>query len=190
MASEGPNFPDTAANAGSGTVSWADLTKVSADDADTTTCSIGPTYSSTAGDSKYLKVTDFDFTIPGGSTIDGVEVAIERNQTDDSSAGSDLAVYLVIGGDDETGDNKAIGSTWSESPTTAFYGGSADTWSRSGALTSTSVNATDFGVEISVINPNFDIIDTIFQIDYIQITVYYTAGSVAAKTFTIKGVGP
>lgn len=189
MASEGPKFGATSANVNIGGVDWVNLSNPFADDNNTSTASIGPTYSSPDTISNLLKITNFGFGIPGGSTIDGVEVVVGRNQTDDSSLGTDFSVYLVIGGDDEQGTNKGTATVWPETETTATYGGAADKWGRDGALTVSAVNASNFGVEIAATNPNFDTIDTIFQIDYITMTVHYTEGA-GGKSFMLLGVGP
>lgn len=118
-----------------------------------------------------LKLTGFGFSIPTGSTIDGVSVSIERHASTNFKASgvADNTLQLVIEGT-ETGSNKAItGTKWPTSDAIATYGGAADLW----GLTPTvdQINASDFGVYL-VVSPVF----AGAYVDTITITVTYTEG--------------
>lgn len=169
MASEGPNYPATEANDNTvGTNAWDTLGNADADDA---------TYSNNTGlggdTSQYLKATDYGFSIPSGATIDGVvgEIDVIGN-----SRISDNAVRLVIAGS-PTGDNKALGGTWSSGVRT--YGGSSDTWGLSPS--DSDVNGSGFGLAIAV-NASAGEGTTTAFIDYMRLTVYYTEAAGGGNT--------
>ena len=124
-----------------------------------------------------LKAQNFGFAIPSGSTINGIEVKVERK----SSAGTIKdAVVKLIGADGTlTGNDKADTSTaWPISDTIKTYGSSSDMWGTS--LTYSDINDADFGVAISV---KSEATESSVFVDYITIAVTWTeAGSSAIKT--------
>jgi hypothetical protein len=170
-ASEGPNSGSGAANQAPLTLyKWSSPTNVFvSDNANASAYSI-PNLKETNN----LLLTGFGFAIPGGSTIDGIEVAVERREGGRSSVVviRDNLVSMIKGGV-ITGDNKASGADWPGTDGTATYGTSSDTWGE--AWTSGDINAADFGVAISAKG-----ISTLgfgsehAYIDHITVTVYYT----------------
>lgn len=173
MASQGPNGPGTIADdAAVGTKTWASPSNAGASDNSYTTANqIG----SGSPITHYLKCTNFGFSIPSGATINGVTVEIERKPSQNSISNNvkDSTISLVKGGT-VSGANKADTATrWSTTETFYTYGSSSDLWSLS--LTDSDVNASNFGVVISVtitsIKPN-----VIAYIDFVRITITYTAG--------------
>ncbi len=121
--------------------------------------------------SKYLICTDFDFSIPDGSQIIGVEVEIDKYSIS-SDKSWDYQIYLIKGGTVQTsGDNKAdTVNSWGNSDTNTYtsYGGTGDLWDLS--LSESDVENSGFGVAISA--------KTVFRakslIDHVRIKVYYT----------------
>ena len=167
MASEGPLYPGTVATeAGpSGDNDWVNPGNVSADD-DSLADITAPTFD--AGDDSFrLIASNFGFTIPAGSTIDGIVVEIERSNA--AGASSDNEVRLYDSTATLVGDNKAAGGDWPTALTLATYGGAADTWTA--GLDDVDVNDPDFGVAFIV---NADAANTDIAVDFIRVTVYYT----------------
>ena len=185
MASVGPNSPGTLVEAdydgGSGIGNgWANYANAGAS---------SPNYS------QYIKATNFGFSVPTGSTIDGIVVEVERKASQDinnTGYGTDASVLIVQGGA-ETGTDKADTTThWPTSDAYKTYGSSSDLWGTS--WTVAQINASDFGVSFACIAKaailGTDSVD--FSVDHIRITVYYTAASGVSQiqsTLLFMGVG-
>lgn len=119
----------------------------------------------------YLRASNFGFSIPSGSTINGIEVVSEQKYNTFGDLLEGL-VYIVKADGTIGTINKANTSTFiglSDEPGIT-YGSSSDLWGES--WTYSDINDPDFGI---VITPYCDgCAFTIFYIDHIRITVYYT----------------
>lgn len=193
MATQGPFYP---ANAGVGFIdvstgenadAWVSPTNVGADDA--TEASITAATFDSPDVSRRLQCWAFGFTIPGGATIDGITVEIDRRSII-AGSGKDFRVQLSTSASTTassppfTGTNKAdTSTTWPSSSTVATYGGASDTWSAS--PTDSMVNDTNFGVLFSgqALIANADI-----GCDFIRMTINYTAGGGAASLIYEPGM--
>lgn len=120
----------------------------------------------------YLKATNYGFSIPVGSTINGILVEVERMK---SSSGTivDNAVQIVKSNGTLGVINKAdIVTDWPAAESYASYGSSSDLWGETWAPSD--INDVDFGMAVSAkINNSGG--DNIASIDHIRIKVYYTA---------------
>jgi hypothetical protein len=164
------NSPGTAVNETSvGTKGWGGVPSLisslsSLDDNSATTGANATTY--------YLKSTNFGFSIPAGSMIDGILVEVAKSKY----AGSvvDNRVRIVKGGIIGLTD-KSDATIWPDSASPAYndyfsYGSSSDLWGET--WTYTDINSSDFGFAISaVVGPAQP------YIDHIRITVTYTLAS-------------
>jgi hypothetical protein len=139
------------------------------------------TLSSSSGESYYLEATGFNFSIPAGSTINGIEVAIERHQTASGGDVYDNRVRIVKVGTVGTTD-KAVGTYWPTSDGTATYGNSNDLWGET--WTVADINDANTGVVLSVRRTGGGS-DTAY-VDYISMTVYYSCPSNQAPTITTQ----
>lgn len=163
MASQGPNSGATAANTSlGGFASWSNTGNVFASDNSYASAVTGMGADTSDG----LDVTNFGFTIPSGSTINGVVVEIEEKKTGTVNSHT---VQLMSAGS-PIGTNQSGSEAWHASDTYLSYGSSSSLWGAT--LTTTTVNASTFGVRIraSLMNIN----DTAY-VDHVRITVYYTA---------------
>jgi hypothetical protein len=127
---------------------------------------------STTDPSQYLKITNFGFDIPSTATIQGIKVEI--NKFNDPGAGGDITderVRIVKGGTIGVTD-RAESDNWPTSPQYVTHGSSTDLWGTTWAYTD--INASDFGVAISV---SVSETGPIANIDHVRITVYYTDAS-------------
>ena len=115
--------------------------------------------------SNYLKVTNFNFSIPTDAIIVGVTVSIERSSNTLNGTHDD-SVRLVVGGA-ISGSDKASATQWPTSDAVASYGSSSDLWGLT--PTPTDINASNFGVAVAAIA---DLASTA-QIDYVSMTVDY-----------------
>ncbi len=123
---------------------------------------------STATNSQYLQATSFGFAVPANATITGIRVGFYRNTTVVNGGVTDKHVYLVKGGTVQTTQDRASAVAWAGGGSTywAYYGCSTDLWGLS--LAPADVNASNFGVVLSV-NGN----DTA-SVYAVSIAVYYT----------------
>lgn len=168
MASEGPLFPGTVTTevGPSGDDDWVSPGNISANDG--AFASITAASFDAGDDSFRLKAQNFGFTIPAGATIDGIVVEIERGNA--AGAASDNEVRLYDSTGTLVGDNKAAAGDWPAAGTIATYGGSTDTWNA--ALDEVDINDADFGVAFIA---NADAANTDITVDFIRVTVHYTA---------------
>lgn len=97
--------------------------------------------------SDWLRVTNFTFGIPAGSTIVGIEVKIERAAADGYIRDSSLRLVKdgVVSGDDN-----ASMTLWPATDGEAEYGGSADLWNSGYGYAD--VTDAGFGVQLSAYN--------------------------------------
>ncbi|MGV9004261.1 beta strand repeat-containing protein [Flavobacterium sp.] len=129
---------------------------------------------SVGSSSRYLAGTNFGFSIPAGSIIDGIELEIDRyaSRNTGSRNGKDNVVRLVKNGT-ATGTNNATATTYSTTATTVTYGSSTELWGTT--WTAADINATNFGAVLSTtIMTGFTNPTTVY-VDFFRIKVYYTA---------------
>jgi hypothetical protein len=173
VATQGPLYPSAAislSNAGSSenTDAWVSPTNVGADDG--TTASITAASYDSPDISQILVASTFGFTVPAGSTIDGIVVEIDRNNA--AGAASDNRVQLAKGTAfaNLVGSNLADTATdWPAALASVSYGGSANLWGTT--WTTVEVNADSFAVFLSV---QADAANTDIAVDYIRATIHYT----------------
>ncbi|MBA7678065.1 hypothetical protein ES703_86336 [subsurface metagenome] len=164
MAFEGPNNPGTMLNwTIVGSRPWANV-----NNAKISNNVYSTSYITALAYTHYLKATNFGFSIPAGSTIDGIVVGIEYKANNPYVM--DNVISLVVGGA-VSGDNKKSFFSWPSSDLYRNYGASIDTWGLT--LTAADINAADFGMVVQAYSTN-RYIDSIASVDHIRITVYYT----------------
>ena len=181
MASQGPLYPGTVTTeiGPSGDNDWLTPGNISANDAAEAEITAA-TYD--ANDHSYrLKAQNFGFTIPAGSTIDGIVVEIEQRAFAGAAEDQEVRLYNAAG--TLVGDDKQTATAWPATATIATYGGAADTWAA--GLTDTDVNDVDFGVAHIVLATaaNTDI-----GVDFVRVTVHYTAGAQAIPPLKVEPV--
>lgn len=131
MSSQGPLNWGTSADdtTDGGTVAWSG------------TGSPGtPGYGTTSGQTHYLKLTNFGFSIAALSSILGIQVSLTTTKS--GSSAMDNSVKLLKGGA-LTGSDKSAGASWGA---TNNYGGTSDVWGAT--LSASDVNASGFGVAL------------------------------------------
>lgn len=128
--------------------------------------------------SDQLLLTDFGFTIPEGSTIDGIEVTVECR----TRPSVDISIFMqLLFAGSSIGNIKYDYSTWQYNDSNIALGGSSDTWGTS--ITASSINISTFGLAFFV-SQNEE--PTVAEIDAISITIHYTeAATTAEKSVTI-----
>lgn len=162
MASQGPRLATVASDVADGDAAWTSTGKVLIQDDD------GAAISLVAGQkSDSLVVTAFGFTIPAGSTIDGLEVTVRKKAT--LLKVNDRTFQMVVSGT-AGGDNFAdVGVDWGGAFADQVYGGATELFSL--ALTSALVNAVDFGVKLKVEDGGAGACSGL--VDVVTVKVYY-----------------
>lgn len=169
--SEGPNNPATAVDdAGIGTVAWSNPTNVFTSNNSRAVAAL-----TNANDrSHYIKATNFGFTLPGCTSVDGILLEIERSEggIDGFAEVADEQVKLVKAGVIGGVSKANPGLDWPETDTVASYGGSSDLWSTS--WTCAQITASNFGGAVSAdcdcgVGESEDA-----RVDHMKITVTFT----------------
>lgn len=170
MATQGPLFPGTVTTEVVGAESndnWLNTGNISADDGAEASL-IHPSFDAGVITSR-LKAQNFGFTIPAGSTIDGITVEIEKRDQAIGNA-QDERVQLLDAAGALVGDNKGqLTTAWPTAATIISYGGAADTWNATPTVAM--VNDPDFGVVLSV---EATAANTDIFVDFIRVTITYT----------------
>jgi hypothetical protein len=163
--SQGPNGGSVVGQSGSGDA-WTSLSNVLAEDGVMAECSL-----TSSGASRVLSVTGFGFTVPDGATITGVNVEIVRGRVNNGGACVDRSIKLRSAGATVGDDMADVDNVWPNHPDSKGYGGEADLWGAT--LTAAVINDSSFGVSVAV--GDLDALADIAQVDYVRMTVYYTA---------------
>ncbi len=176
-AGTGANVPVT------GTADWANPGYITADDTNYASVNL----SGSILTSGYLEGVNYGFNIPSNATITGIVVTIGRHESGTRVGYFDVrdsTVRLLKAGV-ITGNNKAAsGTEWPTSPpVAASYGSTSDLWGAT--WTPEDINASNFGVVLSVITD----VNRIAYVDYMQISITYTVTMVASNTTVNCGSG-
>lgn len=179
----GPNNPSVANNdtsSGSGTIQWNINPLFNIDN-------IGSASTSLAVDrtSKFLKFTNFGFSVPIDAIINGITVNLAKRGT--GSAIHDVDIFLVanLATTTSKGDSSIF---WPSSFDTFIYGSGSDNWGR--VWTPAEINDSNFGVVVSVHNSDTTSSRTA-TIDGVSVVVDYSLPAVVIDTIppliTING---
>ncbi len=184
-ATSGPNSVGTGANVSypGSNYSWSSVSNIQSSNNSRATSTI----TNSGQNTDYLQATNFGFNIPVGSTIDGIQVYVERSAQCVSSCSSevrDARIRIIKGGLVQSTD-KATGTNWPSSDGVATYGGVADLWGTTWSVSD--INASNFGVAISAGRTSGG--DKSAQVDHVSITVTYTAPVVSSQTITFSALG-
>jgi hypothetical protein len=162
-------FAGTGANdAAVGNAAWATPGNITASNntyAQTATMGAGQT-------SQILRATNFGFTtsdIPDGSTIDGIEVRIERARATGGGTNVRDNAIILRKSTGQVGDNKAVTTVWPTADGTATYGAADDVWGAS--FTDTEILNSGFGVDIRCERTQGTAAG---RVDAVEIRVHYT----------------
>ena len=136
------------------------------------------------GMSDAVFLTNFNFSIPTGSTINGIKVEINRKYQVANYV-QDYYVKLIKAGS-PIGNNKASASLWPSSLNVATYGNSTDLWGST--WTASDINSSNFGVMVQTSLSNA--FNATAAIDYVRVTISYTAGATTQSgSLMLLGVG-
>jgi hypothetical protein len=132
------------------------------------------------GVSQYLKLTNWGFSLPASAVVDGIRCDWERKAQAVSSLKTN-SIKLVkagtIAGTEQLGSDTAF---YSATDATFSHGGSTSLWGTT--WTDAEVNASGFGVVISVKNLHATVACTA-SIDFVRLIVaYHTADGLGSQT--------
>ena len=163
-------YPGTAASVAGADQDWANPDCAKADDASDTESAIAAKNAK----SDVLLVTNFGFAagdIPAGSTIDGIEVVINKYAYVADAADYSVYCYLTAS---PTGSNLASANYWMTAMEAVTYGGAANKWGWS--PTQANMLDSSFGIGLIGLNGGSNAAGNLF-VDYIKLRVYYTAAA-------------
>ena len=130
-----------------------------------------------------LRSHTYGFAIPGGATIDGIEVIVRRRNSSGGGGVADDVIRLAKAGV-AVGDNKSTGVVWPTSEAPITYGTPTDLWGTT--WTPADINDPGFGLTLNPLNTGNA---QNAQVDYIQIIVYYTDDTTAPDAVTDLATG-
>jgi len=122
-----------------------------------------------------LIATDFNFSVPEGATIDGIEIALEC-RANPTTAIDTVCTLRNAGANIGNSQNDRL--TWPANDAVKYIGGESDKWGAT--LTPAICNGAGFGVALYLTD---NAAGTIAEIDSIAITVYYTTSSANITEF-------
>jgi hypothetical protein len=193
MSTQGPNGCGSGTNVTVGSsIAWTNPGNITLSDGSYATAALNranPNGRST----QYLVASNFGFTIPVGSTINGILVEVERAAASSVGNPSDQQVQLATNPTSSlslVGNNKASGTVWPTTEAYASYGGSADLWGWTPGVSD--INSSGFCVYISAGVANGKGTNTV-KVDYVRVTITYVGsvppGGLAGGSMSLLGVG-
>ena len=164
MTTTGPNYPGTAANVDRAAgLAWSNTGSIATDDASYAT--VG-----TDVNTDYLVASNFGFSIPAGSIIDGILMELVGKTSRVGTYDDGVVSLTKDAGSSFVGDNKADAAlNWTAADQARSYGSSSDDWNA--GLTADDVNASGFGIALAM---NFIGQSATISVDYMRLTVTYT----------------
>ncbi len=165
----GPSNPNSFSNAliPGFSQQWINVNNVQLEDS--AYASFGDLPGSIGTHTDYLVVSDFGFTLPAGTIINGIKV--EVNCSDANLRTSDYSVRILKTGS-ITGVEKAMGTPYTVTDSYITYGGPTDLWGETWDYKF--IDDNKFGVAIAAQRNKSDDVVTAGQVNNIRITVYYT----------------
>lgn len=171
MASQGPLSPASGAGDGSD-VAWSNVSNALSSNDSYATATLLITDSQT----EYLAFSQFGFSIPAGSTINGIQVDIEAKQASGAEFGQIGGVAVTKDGVVSSA-TSFDGTVLGTSDAYESFGGATELWGET--YTVAQVNASSFGVLFAGLNNG---VAAVLSLDHVRMTVYYTAPSGVRRT--------
>ncbi len=160
-----PKYPTSSATV-AGTNTWSNTAN---------TYSSDNTYSTSgtsSGNTQYLYMGGFGFSIPTNATIDGIIVKVEKHSS--GATVNDSRISLATNASTVLGSNKSVTGAWPTTDAISTYGTTTDLWGgTTSTITPAVVNASSFGIRI---RPSLTTGATAY-VDYATVTVYYHTGT-------------
>lgn len=137
-----------------------------------------------SGGTPIHKTAGFGFNIPAGSTINGIEISVERNSDFCfSTCFIDLQASLMKDGSNPIASSNQVipNDYWPATDTVKTYGGPSNLWGQS--WTVDEINSSNFGFAISAFKMAAG--TKTVNIDYVSAKIYYTLPDVT-PTITVN----
>jgi len=161
-------YPGTVATtAGGGGIDWSNPNDIKVDDNSYSRCRV-----SDKNFSYILRATNFGFSVPSGSSIDGIEVVVNRNRDAVLGGVLDKIIKIVLSGT-EQGSNLSSATEWPTSFADITYGSSTNTWGFSPSQSNVVDSGFGLDLQMQVKSPSAD---SLGYVDYVKMRVYYTEG--------------
>lgn len=125
------------------------------------------------GNSNTLRANSLSGSVPGGATIDGIEVRVEARGANTRNDISEVGLTFDAGATPE-GTVKTPATAIDDIDTYYVFGGPTDLWGASPADTDVNGSGFGFGVRFN----STDVEDSDLFVDHMQMRVHYTGGAV------------
>ncbi|MBL8849455.1 MAG: hypothetical protein JNG89_07215, partial [Planctomycetaceae bacterium] len=169
-------YAGTATQASNGDYNWSSISNATG----STTSTFAEVTLDDHDESSTLQLTNFGFSIPTGSTITGIAVALTT--TGPNSPRSGHSVKLTKNGTTVAGTTSSVTGTWATgSPT---VGGSTNLWGTT--WTPSEINSSNFGLLIQIEGRDDS---STYRLDRAQVTVTYTGGGGGLPTSVSFSLG-
>jgi Family of unknown function (DUF6701) len=130
----------------------------------------------------YLRCTGYGFSIPIGSTINGITVSVERKASSSGNWGANDAAMRIVKAGVIGNTDFSTGTTYPNIDTVEDHGSATELWGET--WTAADINATNFGAALAATRFAWWGAAITVTVDVIQITVDYTPPSpVAINTY-------
>jgi hypothetical protein len=171
--SQGPlsasSTSDCADDAGTGTVTWTGAGNAFSSNNSYATASVDGTAT------HYITCTNYGFSIPTGSTINGIVVGVERKVGVSCNGGCNDAAMRVIKGGTIGSTDRSTATPYTTADAYEDHGSSSDLWGDTWAVSD--INASNFGAAFAATKPSAAGSAQTVSVDHIRMTVYYTPPS-------------
>jgi hypothetical protein len=183
MSTAGPLSPNTAADDGSGGA-WANPNNTKLSDTAYTTVTAARRM---LVDSGNLVVSHFDFAIPAGATINGIQVDIQRKYAGTGGSVFDAGITMTKDAANAAGWTTDA-NNWTTTEHYDTWGDATELWNTT--WTPAEINNDGFGVMLMISVSAGSSYACIAYVNHVRITVYYTTvAGVKASTMMTMGVG-
>lgn len=159
----GPNGPSSATTSGSTSYNWSNASNVLTDNSSAATATIVGANNTT----NVLRLTNFGFSIPSGTVINGILMQVRMQGTNGKSRDQTIQLRKAAGA---VGNNKARSkSNWPKNAAKEVrFGGSSDLWGTT--WTFSDINNSAFGIDIAAKCRRGT---AVARVEYVSITVFY-----------------
>lgn len=118
----------------------------------------------------YLEASEFDYNLPAGAVIDGIEVTLETSKFNASPDFIASSVFIMKAGANAGTEKTPSNLFDNTSDTTVTLGGSSDLWGTT--WTQADINSAGFGASVRAIRDS-TVGDNVPRVDFISTTVYF-----------------
>ena len=154
---------------GGSNTDWSNLERITVEDGAVASSGINKNAKYTF----FIRAHNFNFGIPVGGSIIGIETIIKKSRGNTSNPIIDNTIQLLKYDEGGIGDNLASGTGWSTTLTDSLYGGEESLWGLESSYLDSIINTTNFGLLIRAYVSGGSTSTTDARIDVVRMRVSY-----------------